>query len=77
MLYNFLKKNGDKNYAITAYDISKIEKIHEISSTILHRFIFLDTYYINNRLMYDTLDSIGNEKLRLDFSNKIQTYESN
>lgn len=74
-IYNFLKKNGDKNYAITAYDISKIEKIHEISSTILHRFIFLDTYYINNRLMYDTLDSIGNEKLRLDFSNKIQTYE--
>lgn len=74
-IYKFLKANGNKNYAITAYDITKIEKIHEVSSTILHRFIFLDTYYINNRLMYDTLDSISNEDLRIDFSKKIKTYE--
>ena len=26
-IYNFLKANGQKNYAITAYDISKIDKI--------------------------------------------------
>ena len=74
-IYNFLKKNGNKNYAITAYDISKIDKVFEVSSTILHRFIFLDTYYVNNKLMYDTLNTIQNEKLRGEFANKIKIYE--
>lgn len=74
-IYDFLKRNGNKNYAITAYDIMKIEKIFEISSTLLQRFIFLDTYYINNRLMYETLEKVGNEKLRIEFSNKIKMYE--
>ena len=73
-IYRFLKGN-DKNYAVTAYDISKIERIYEISSTILHRFVFLDTYYINNRLMYDTLNNVVNENLRIQFSNKIKMYE--
>ena len=73
-IYNFLK-NSNKIYSITAYDISKIDLVFEVSSTILHRFIFLDTYYINQRLMYDTLNSIQNEKLRGDFSNKIKIYE--
>jgi len=74
-IYNFLKTNGQKNYAITAYDISKIDKIFEISSTILSRFVFLDTYYINNRLMYETLNSLDNQILIEDFTNKIKTYE--
>jgi hypothetical protein len=74
-IYNFLKANQKKNYAITAYDISKIEKVFEISSTILPRFIFVDTYYINNRLMYDTLSSIQSEELRSEFSYKIKMYE--
>jgi len=73
-IYNFLKRD-DKNYAITAYDITKIEHVYEISSTILQRFVFLDTYYINNRLMYETLNLIQDEKLRGDFSNKIKIYE--
>jgi len=74
-IYNFLKTNGQKNYAITAYDISKIDKIFEISSTILSRFVFLDTYYINNRLMYETLNSLDNQILIEDFTNKIKMYE--
>lgn len=74
-IYSFLKKNGNKNYAITAYDILKIDKVFEISSTILHRFVFLDTYYINNRLMYDTLENIQNSNLKSEFSNKIKMYE--
>lgn len=73
-IYNFLKRDH-KNYAITAYDIFKIEHIYEVSSTILHRFVFLDTYYINNRLMYDTLNNIQNEKIRGEFSTKIKMYE--
>lgn len=74
-IYNFLKKNGEKNYAITAYDILKIDKIFEISSTILPRFVFLDTYYINNRLMYETLNNIQNQQLKDEFSNKIKMFE--
>jgi hypothetical protein len=70
-----LKRNGNKNYAITAYDVTKIENVFEISSTILHRFVFLDTYYINKRLMYDTLDMIQNEIIKGDFSNKIKMFE--
>ena len=74
-IYNFLKVNGKKNYAITAYDILKIDRIFEISSTILARFVFLDTYYINNRLMYETLNNIQNQQLREEFSNKIKMFE--
>lgn len=74
-IYNFLKANQNKIYAITAYDISKIEKVFEISSTILPRFVFVDTYYINNRLMYDTLSTIQSEDLRSEFSYKIKMYE--
>lgn len=74
-IYDFLKKNGNKNYAITAYDAVKIENVFEISSTILHRFVFLDTFYINKRLMYDTLSMIQDEILRSEFSYKIKMYE--
>jgi hypothetical protein len=74
-IYNFLKNSNNKNYAITAYDITKIVNVYEISSTILQRFVFLDTYYINNRMMYDTLSKITNENLRGEFSDKIKMYE--
>jgi hypothetical protein len=74
-VYTFLKSNGNYNYAITAFDITKIDKIFEISSTILNRFMFLDTYYINNKLMYETLNNITNDQLRNEFSNKIKIYE--
>lgn len=74
-VYNFLKNNGKYNYAVTAFDISKIDKIFEVSSTILDRFIFLDTYYINNKLMYETLNNITNNQLKSEFSNKIKIYE--
>lgn len=74
-IYNFLQANGKKNYAITAYDLLKIDKVYEISSTILDRFVFIDTYYINNRMMYDTLESISDQKLKNEFSDKIKIYE--
>ena len=74
-IYRFLKMYGKKNYAITAFDVLKIEKVFEVSSTILQRFVFLDTYYINRRMMYDTLNNIQNEKLKNEFSNKIKTFE--
>jgi len=74
-IYEYLKINGKKNYSITAYDISKIEHVYQVSSTILQRFVFLDTYKINNNLMYDTLNKIINDKLKGEFSDKIIMYE--
>jgi len=74
-IYTFLKANGKKNYAITAFDVLKIEKVFQVSSTILQRFVFLDTYYINKRLMYDVLNTINDNRLREEFSNKISKYE--
>lgn len=73
-IYTFLKKYK-KNYAVTAYDISKIERVYDISSTILQRFVFIDTYYINKRMMLETLRKIQNEKLRTEFSKKIEKYD--
>jgi len=73
-IYTFLKKYK-KNYAITAYDISKIDRVYDISSTILQRFVFIDTYYINKRMMYETLTKLQNEKTRTEFSKKIKKYE--
>jgi hypothetical protein len=74
-IYTFLKTNGRKNYCITAYDITKIDKIFDISSTILHRFVFLDTYYINKRIMYETLKKLQDREIRDDFTKKIKIYE--
>jgi hypothetical protein len=74
-IYNYLKNKQNKVYSITAFDISKILKVFEISSTILHRFIFIDTLYINRRMMYDTLETIQNENLRVKFSDKIKLFE--
>lgn len=75
-IYEYLKVNGKKNYSITAFDILKIDQVYDISSNILDRFCFIDTYYINNRLMYDTLSNIEDSKLKSKFINKIKSYEN-
>ena len=74
-VYQYLKKNGNRNYAITAYDVQKIENVFEVSSTILARFVFFDTYYVNKKLMMDTLDNIQVEGLKSEFDSKIKTYD--
>lgn len=73
-IYQYLKRNENRIYAITAYDVSKIEEVFEVSSTILHRFVFFDTYYVNKKLMMDTLNNIQTEKLRNDFDDKVKIY---
>lgn len=74
-VYRFLKSNGKKQYSVTAFNIEKILKVFEVSSTILQRFVFLDTYYINKKMMLDTLQNIQNEKLREEFSEKIKSFD--
>jgi len=74
-IYLYLKKNENKNYAITAYDVSKIMDTFEVSSTILDRFMFFDTYAINQKLMLDVLNNIQTEKLRVEFNSKVKMYD--
>lgn len=74
-IYQFLKNNGEKQFAVTGFNVDKILKVFEISSTILHRFVFVDTYYINRRMMLETLENIQNEKLKEEFFQKIKTFD--
>jgi len=74
-VYKFLKSNGKKEYSLTAFDVLKIEQAYSISTTILDRFIFLDTKYINKRMMLDTLEASDNEKNKLEMKKKLEKYE--
>jgi len=74
-VYRWLQSNGRKEYSLTAFDVLKIENIYSISTTILDRFIFLDTRYINNRMMLDTLEALDDQKTKLEMQKKIDKYE--
>jgi len=74
-VYRWLQSNGRKEYSLTAFDVLKIEKIYAISTTIIDRFIFLDTRYINHRMMLDTLESLDNDKYKSEMKKKIEKYE--
>jgi len=94
-IYNSLKNNGGFNYAITAYDYTKIDGIDKgdgliygISTTILERFMFVDTKIINSNLMMDYIKDTDreNEKEKIkeilimyektvqDFDNDVKEY---
>ena len=74
-VYKLLKNNGGKEYSITAFDILKIEKVYAVSTTILHRFIFLSTKYINGRLMLEKLKEVDDIELKEKMEDKIRRYE--
>jgi len=59
-IFNLLKKNGGHEYAITAFDYSKIDgikggipKTFFVSTTFLSRFIFINTKMVNMKSMKD------------------------
>lgn len=74
-VYKWLETNGKKGKSLTAFDVLKIEKVYAISTTILDRFIFLDTRYINKRMMLDVLEKLNMEKDKLEMKKKINKYE--
>jgi len=74
-IYKFLKSNANKEYSITAYDLLKIDKIYAVSTTILQRFVFIDTYYINKKMMLETLLYIEDQKIKQELMIKIKKYE--
>lgn len=74
-VYRWLQKNGRKEYSLTAFDVLKIEQIYAVSTTILDRFIFLDTKYINKRMMLDTLEAQDEQSNKLEMQKKLEKYE--
>lgn len=75
IIYKSLKNNGEFSYSITAYDYTKIvgiekgdPRIYGISTTILSRFIFIDSKIINKNIMMQHLreTDILEEKLKLE-----------
>jgi len=75
-IYRSLKNNGDFSYAITAFDFSKIvgmDKgtpiIHSVSTNqnIFARFLYIDTRYVNRKIMMDAVkeSDVDKEKEKL------------
>lgn len=80
-VYMTLKNNGNFNYAITAYDFTKIvgigadPQIYGISTTIMSRFIFIDTKIINKRVMMDAIKDSDVEREKEKLKEILEFYE--
>jgi hypothetical protein len=82
-IYRFLKDSGNFNYAITAFDYTKIvgidgggdPQIYGVSTTIMSRLIFIDTKIINKRVMMDALKDTDIEIEREKLSKILDAYE--
>lgn len=75
-IYKSLKNNGDFSYAITAFDFSKIVGMNKgmpimysvsTNQNIFTRFLFIDTRYINRRIMMELVkeSDVDREKDKL------------
>ena len=81
-IYQSLKTNGNFNYCITAFDFTKIVGISEgtpqiygISTTILSRFIYIDTKIINRRVMMDMMKDSDVEREKEKLREILEAYE--
>lgn len=74
-VYRWLQSNGKKEFSMTAFDVLKIDKVYAISTSIMHRFIFLDTTYINRRMMLDTLEHQDLESNKIKMKEKIVKFD--
>lgn len=81
-IYKSLKNNGGFNYAITAFDYTKIDGVEKddglifgVSTTILQRFIFVDCKIINNNLMMDYLKDSERESEKEIIKEVLKVYE--
>ena len=81
-IYQSLKTNGNFNYCITAFDFTKIvgvdaggPQIFGISTTILNRFIFIDTKIINRRVMMDVIKDSDVEREKEKLREILEAYE--
>lgn len=82
-VYRSLKNNGGFNFCITGFDYSKIvgldkgdPQIYTVSTSLIPRFIFIDTKIANNRIMMDALKDSDIEKEKEKLKEILNLYES-
>lgn len=75
MMYRALQKSGGYNYAITAYDVTKIKDIYKVSTNLLYRFIFLSTKKINRNTMKSFLDKLMESKEKSNLKKLLKDYD--
>jgi hypothetical protein len=81
-IYNLLKKNGDYEYTITAFDYLKIDgiikgspKIFSISTNFVPRFVFINTKIVNLKIMKDLSIILDNYNIKNKLNNLIEEFE--
>jgi len=75
-IYKLLKRNGGYEYAVTAFDLLKIKETNVISTTIMHRFIFLNTRMVNSAMMKELLTNTSADELNEKIKEIIEKYDS-
>ena len=73
--YRALQKTGGYNYAITAYDVTKIREIYKVSTNLLYRFIFLSTKKLNRKTMKDFFDKLAESVEKNNLKKLIEDYD--
>jgi len=83
LIYNLLRKNGGNEYAITAYDYSKIDglkkgtpKMFFVSTTFVSRFVFINTKKVNMKSMKDLSIIMDDYDIKNKLNNLISEFNS-
>jgi len=81
-IYRTLKDNGGFNFAITGFDYSKIvgmekgqPEVYGVSTSIIPRFVFIDTKIVNQRIMMQAIKDTDIEKEKEKLSEILGLYE--
>jgi hypothetical protein len=82
-IYNTLKDNGDYNYAISAFDVTKLTEIFGVSTNLMYLMIHVHLRPVNVALMKTLMESYEKgteereklEKIISDLDNVYETYE--
>lgn len=83
-IYDSLKNNGGYNFAITAFDLTKIKECYGVSTSLLYVLIHTHMRPVNVKLMKDLMnsyqeDSEQNKKLKKLITNLddiVETYDN-
>jgi hypothetical protein len=77
LIYKLLKKNGEYDYSITAFNFEKIDQIKKyfISTNFVNRFLFIDTKIVNIKNMRDLLIVMNDLNIKNRLSNIIELFE--
>ena len=75
-IYNILKKNGNHEFCITAFDMSKLKLIYQVSYNLMDRFIFMSTRTLNTRSIKDLYDKELNKELKDKIGSILEQYQN-